>query len=285
MIRFFDERSPAGGRPKAWLYLTHPGPSLLVTVVTVAAAGLLTRGLPSGRTTLGLVLVMLPGQLAIGALNDWVDVASDRTSKPFKPIARGLVTPRGAAMVTASMLAVSVATGAWFGAGVMAVGLLAVVAGTTYDLFLKRTQVAVLAWWAGFVAVPLLAMVMTGRLTGAVQTIPLAGLLSLAVLIANGLPDAAADSLAGARTLSAALGDRRSRVVMVVALLIAAAYVLAVRGSLGQGGLAVVAAALLVAGAGAAWLPARARSLMFPLLAVCVAVAAVSWLGALPEPG
>src|ERR1017187_6641031 len=178
--RVLDERSDVGGRAKAWLFVTHPGPSLLVTALVVAAAGLLTRQLPSARTVVGLTLVMLPAQLAIGSLNDWADVAADGAAKPFKPIPRGQVA-RGSAL---------------------GVALLGVAAGVSYDLALKRTPAAVLAWWAGFVTVPLLAMVTTGTLRGAAEAVPLAGLVALALQIANGLPDTEGDHLAGAHTLA-----------------------------------------------------------------------------------
>lgn len=283
--RFFDERHPRGGRAKGWLFLTHPGPSLLVTAVTVAAAGLLTRRLPSERTAVGVVLLMLPAQLAIGVLNDWADVASDRVSKPFKPIVRGRVRRSHAAALATLLLAISLGTGAWFGADVLLVAVLGAAAGVAYDLALKRTPLAVLAWWAGFITVPLLAMVMTGRLRGDVETVPLAGLLATALLIANGLPDIEGDRLAGERTLPVILGVRASRWVLSAAMLAAGVAVLALAAPLGQGGLVFVAAALFAAGAGVGLLPARARHLSFPILALCVAAGTVSWLAALPVPG
>jgi geranylgeranylglycerol-phosphate geranylgeranyltransferase len=282
--RFFDERHPRGGRVKAWLFLTHPGPSLLVTAVTVAAAGLLSRRLPSERTAIGVVLLMLPAQLAIGALNDWADVASDRISKPFKPIARGRVRRSHAAGLASLLLAVSLGTGAWLGLDVLLVAVLGASAGVAYDLALKRTPLAVLAWWAGFTTVPLLAMVMTGRLRAGVETVPLAGLLAAALLIANGLPDIEGDRLAGERTLPVVLGLRASRWVLGATMLAAGASVLALAAPLGQDGLAFVAAALFAAGAGVGLLSARSRRLSFPVLALCVAAGTVSWLAALPVP-
>ena len=204
--RVLDERSDVGGRGKSWLFLAHPGPSLLVTVVVVVAAGLLTRHLPSPRTAVGLTLVMLPGQLAIGALNDWADIELDRAAKPFKPIPRGIV-PRAAALsFAAAGFAVSLATAAWFGPRVLAVDVLAVLAGASYDLGLKRTPAAILSYWAGFVAVPLLAMVAIGNTHGALEVIPLAGGVALALEIANGLPDVEGDRRGGSRTLPVALG-------------------------------------------------------------------------------
>jgi geranylgeranylglycerol-phosphate geranylgeranyltransferase len=275
-----------GGRGKAWLFLTHPGPSLLVTAVVVAAAALLTRQVPSARTAAGLTLVMLPAQLAIGALNDWADVSADVMSKPFKPIPRGAV-PRPAAVALALVgFAVSLSSAAWLGGDVLAVALLGVAAGVVYDLALKRTPAAVLAWWAGFSAVPLLAMVVTGRLRGAAEGVPLAGLIAVALMLANGLPDAEGDRIGGAHTLASALGTRGSRALISAALVAAAVLVVAVRGRLDQSGLALVAAGMVAAGALVPLAPRGGPRFAFPVLAVVAAGATVTWLAALPAvPG
>ncbi len=282
--RVLDERSPTGGRPKAWLFLTHPGPSALVTALVVAAAALLTRQAPSVRVTLGLVLAMLPCQLSIGALNDWADVELDRVAKPYKPIPRGLVR-RGAALAFAlTAILVSLGAAAWLGPAVLGVDALGIAAGVSYDLALKRTPFSVIAWWPGFAVVPLIAMVATGRLEGAAAVVPLAGLLAVAVQIANGLPDIEGDRRGGANTLPAALGVTRTRWLMGLTLGVSAVYVVAVRGSLGQGALALVGAALLAVAALIPLLPRGAPRLAFPLLAVLAAGGTVSWLAALPTP-
>jgi 4-hydroxybenzoate polyprenyltransferase len=282
--RFFDERHPRGGRFKSWLFLTHPGPSLLVTAVTVATAGLLTRRVPTERTAVGLVLVMLPAQLAIGTLNDWADARADARSKPFKPLARATMRRGDALALAGVLLAVSAGTAAWLGGSALGVALLGIGAGVGYDLVLKRTPFALLAWWAGFTAVPLLAMVVTGRLRGGVETVPLAGLLALALQLANGLPDIDGDRSTGARTLPSLLGEGRSRWLMSAALVGAAGYALALKEPLHQSGLALMAAAVLGAGATAGLLPRAARRATFPLLACCVAAATVCWVAALPPP-
>ncbi len=274
-----------GGRAKGWLFVTHPGPSLLVTALVVAAAGLLTRHAPSTRVAAGLVLMMLPMQLAIGALNDWADVRLDAVAKPYKPIPRGLVPRRGALAVALAGFTVSLGAAAWFGPAVLGVDALGIAAGVSYDLALKRTSFAVFAWWPGFLVVPLLAMVVTGTVRGGVAAVPLAGLLAVAVLIANGLPDIEGDRRGGARTLPAALGVARARWAMGLALCLAAVYVVGLRGPLGQGAPALAAAGLLATAALIPLLPRGAPRVAFPLLALLAAGATVSWLAALPEPG
>ncbi len=280
--RFLDERSATGGHAKGWLFVTHPGPSLLVTALVVAASGLLTRHLPSARTAIGLAVVMLPAQLGIGALNDWADVGADRLAKPYKPIPRGLVPRGGAVALALGGFAISMGAAAWLGPGVLGVDALGLGAGVSYDLMLKRTPAAVLAWWAGFLALPLLAMVTTRSLDGAADAVPLAGLVALAMQIVNGLPDLEGDRLGGATTLPLALGEARARWVAAVALVMAALFVMVDRGRLQQGLPAVVAAGLLAGAALVPLVPRATPRIAFPLVAVLVAGATVSWLAALP---
>jgi 1,4-dihydroxy-2-naphthoate octaprenyltransferase len=161
-----------------------------------------------------------------------------------------------------------------------------VAAGVVCALALKRTPAAGLAWWAGFSAVPLLAMVMTGRLRGAAEGVPLAGLIAVALLLANGLPDAEGDRIGGAHTLASTLGTRGARVLISTALGAASILVVAVRGRLGQSGLTLVAAGMVAAGALVPLAPRGGPRFAFPLLAVVAAGATVTWLAALPAvPG
>lgn len=281
--RLLDERDPTGGRAKGWLFLTHPGPSLLVTLVVVAAAGVLGTRVPPVRTAVGLVLVMLPAQLAIGALNDWADRELDAAAKPHKPIVRGAVPRRGALAFALGGFAVSLGTAGYLGAGVLLAAAGALAAGVSYDLWLKRTPAAVLSWWAGFATVPLMAMAITGRARGAPVVVPLAGLLALALLLANGLPDRGADEQGGAHTLAALLGARVTVTVICGALLAAAAGMVAVRSALGQGSLAIVAAAVLAVAAAVPPATRRDGRALFPVLALFVAAATVTWLAALAQ--
>ncbi len=100
LVRFLDERDPTGGRAKAALFLLHPGPSLLVTAVTVGAAGIALRAMPSPSLALLLVLLMLPAQFAIGTANALADLRADRDGKPHKPLVRGAVPSAAAWVIT-----------------------------------------------------------------------------------------------------------------------------------------------------------------------------------------
>lgn len=281
--RVLDERHRRGGRPKSWLFLTHPGPSLLVTAVAVAATGVLERHVPAAATVASLVLVVLPAQFAIGALNDWADADTDRAHKPFKPLPRGMVSPRLAMAVAVVALALSLATAAHWSARFLLIDVLGAGAGIAYDLGLKRTPLSFLCWWGGFEAVVLQAMAAAG-VGGALVTLPLSGLLALALLVSNALPDAAGDQLTATTTVPVLLGGAISRRVIAATVVVAAVYAGAVAVPLRLGAGAAVTA-LILAGAASlfATLPLRAVSRAgFPLLALLTAAAAISWLAALP---
>ena len=85
---WWDERKP-GGAIRSLIFMAHPGPSLLVTVVLVAIAGLAGRRVPDAIVVLQLVGAMLPVQFCIGVVNDVADLQADAVAKPYKPLVRG----------------------------------------------------------------------------------------------------------------------------------------------------------------------------------------------------
>src|SRR5579864_2837176 len=95
---WWDERQP-GGTIRSLIFLGHPGPSLLVTGVLVAIASLAGHGLPDGIRAVQLVGAMLPVQLCIGVVNDVADLPADAVTKPHKPLVRGVIDRRSAAVL------------------------------------------------------------------------------------------------------------------------------------------------------------------------------------------
>jgi 4-hydroxybenzoate polyprenyltransferase len=274
-----DERSPRGGVVKAVVFLTHPGPSLLVTAVAVAATLLLHRHPLPAITVAALVLVVLPAQLATGVLNDWADAVDDTVDKPFKPIARGAVGRRDALVIALVLLGVCLGAAGRWGLPYLLIALLGAGSGVVYDLWLKRSPASVLCWWGGFEAVVLLATTAAGA-GGALLSTPLSGAVAVALLVSNATPDASGDQRAGALTLPVVLGPAGSRALMVGAFAVAAGYVGGAGAALHLGiGALVSAAALAVAAVVGALVPAGAmRRVGFATLALLSGLAAVSWL-------
>jgi 4-hydroxybenzoate polyprenyltransferase len=284
LVRFLDERDPTGGRAKAALFLLHPGPSLLVTAVTVGAAGIALRAMPSPSLALRLVLLMLPAQFAIGTANDLADLRADRDGKPHKPLVRGAVPSAGAWAITLAAIAVSVGASASFGPAVLGATLVGLGAGLAYDVGLKRGLLSWLPWGAGFTALPFCAFAAAGRFPVALWwSVPLTAVLAVALHCANALPDIDDDRRAGVRSLPVLLGASRARVLAIAGLAICAVATAALLAPLHlQGSWLPVAWGVMLLSLAAVVASPRVARAPFPLLAVASAVLAVAWLAELP---
>lgn len=284
LARLLDERDPTGGRPKALLFLLHPGPSLLVTGVTVGAAAIALHAVPGSSLAVRLVLLMLPAQFAIGAANDLADAGADRAHKPHKPLVRGAVSWRRAAVVVGFGVALSLAAAASLGLPVLGATVAGLGAGLAYDAGMKRSRVSWVPWWVAFTALPMCAYAAAGRFAIELWwAVPLTALLAVALHCANALPDIEGDRLSGVASLPARLGSARSHAVAIGGLLATAAASMALFRPLHQAGpwLPLAWGVVLLAALAAATVP-PVRRRPFPLLAVASAVLAVAWLAALP---
>ncbi len=276
---WWDERR-GGGRLKATVFLLHPGPSLLVTATFVAIAGLARHRAPELSLAVRLVFVMLPIQFAIGVFNDVADAGDDARAKPYKPLPRGLIETRAAAVAGATLGVIGLAVAATVNVGTLALSAGGLAAGLLYDVGARRTPLSWLPWWGGIVLLPLAAYAAQELLVPRLLLlVPASLLVALGLHAANVLPDIATDRAAGQRSLPVLLGTAGSWRLAVGALLLAAAFVAVASVALGMGAAPIVAAvvfAVVVVTTGVAR-PARP----FPLLAPATAVLAVVWLAVL----
>lgn len=269
----------------ALLALVRPW-NALITALSVAV-GALTGGLPLGSApvfwaALGAALITGAGN----ALNDWVDVATDRINRPERPLPAGRLSRR-AALIEAMVLAgggLAAAAAAsiwhlWVGVAVLA-GLAA------YDLRLKATvlwgNLAVAALAAAAFPYGALGPHWPGRSWAAAV---FAGVFHFGREIVKDLEDTAGDHACGLRTLPLARGRRAAARWAAVAFLCLAAatwypwfsntyggaYLAAV---LPVNALLVVAAGLLLRGLGPAGSGILARwlkpGMLLGLLAIVV---------------
>ena len=277
---WLDERRQQG-RIQGLLFVVHPGPSLLVTAVFVAAAGFAAGAVPSALRALQLAGVMLPIQFAIGVVNDAADADRDTVAKPYKPLVRGVLDRRRAALAGALLAAFGLAIAATVNFATLGFAAIGLGAGLLYDVGLRRTPLSWVPWWCGIVALPLAAFAAAGRLTPRLLLVlPLGLLIAVSLHCANTLPDIDGDRAGGQRSLPVVLGRRASMWLSFGALLIAAALAPATEWGAGSAAawplLAAAAVAVLAMVAAARFAPARP----FPMLAVGVAVLAVAWLAA-----
>ena len=275
----------------ALLRLVHPFPSALNAVLVLGIA--LIAGAPIERAGL-LALAMLGLQFCIGAVNDLFDEALDARSKPSKPIPAGRVSRRTAWLVAALCGGGGLALVAFVNPADLLPLAMAVVmlsAGLTYDAVLKPTA---FGWVCFAVAFPILPIYAWYGATGTLPPrweilVPVAALAGPALQLANGLIDLETDRAAGLRTLAVALGRRRSLALMAVALV--AIHVLAsitlVPTDAAQAAQGAAAVALLSGTAGALALgglvasaqQARVmREIGWTAQAASIAVLALAWL-------
>jgi 4-hydroxybenzoate polyprenyltransferase len=279
---WWDERKP-GGAIRSLIFMAHPGPSLLVTVVLVAIAGLAGHRVPDGILVLQLVGAMLPVQFCIGVINDVADLEADAVAKPHKPLVRGVVrrsTATGAGIVLG---VIGLGVAATINLATLGLDALALGAGLAYDLGLRRTPLSWVPWWGGMAVLPLEGYASVGAVPSKLLVVvPLSGLLAIGLHFANALPDIEGDRLAGRRILPVLAGAGGSRWAGPAALAAAGVLAVALAGPLGQAGVMFFGGlAVLGVGVGAVAITRSARP--FPVLAVATAVFAVTWLASLPR--
>jgi 4-hydroxybenzoate polyprenyltransferase len=231
-------------------------------------------------------------QFAIGALNDLVDAPRDLGRKPGKPLPAGAVEPGLVRAIIVVGLAVGLGLSALSGPFVFAVAFAGLATGFAYDLRLKGTPWAWMAYAVGIPLLPLYAWLgASGALPSAfVVLVPLASVAGAAVAISNALVDVDRDRAARTMTPAVVLGPPRAWRLLAALQLILGAAALSSLAALGGGGLGVV---LAVAGVGLAWLgvgvqrdvSASIRERGWELQAVGIATLAAGWVLALADGG
>jgi 4-hydroxybenzoate polyprenyltransferase len=194
---------------RAYLVLPHAVPILAVLAATTAFALVAAGGWPGVVNLVCLLGAMLGGQLAVGAVNELVDVELDRLSKPYKPIPAGLVSHRGAKAIVLVGLLLMAAFSARFSIEAFVLCALGNGTGIAYSIWFKRT---VWSWIPYIVAVPLIPIWVWTALDAVpirmLAIYPLAVPAVIALQLAQSMPDIASDREAGVRTLAVELGSQ-----------------------------------------------------------------------------
>jgi 4-hydroxybenzoate polyprenyltransferase len=267
-----------GGRAHAYVYLLHPGPSLLVTVTFVAIAGIAMRAPPSPLRALQLAAAMLCLQFAIGITNDLADRDNDAVSKPYKPLSRGAVEARSSAILAGLLMVVGLSAAATINVATLAFFVAGLGAGLAYNFALKRTVVSWVPWWAGIAALPLAAYASAGGLSIRLLLIlPLTGLVAFGLYLANAAPDIEHDRAMRRASIAVALGPDRSHQLAVVTIAVAAVLAMVFAAPDPQTSWVLQAAGGVLLVALAAVLAVR-MTRPFPILAVAIAIFAIAWL-------
>jgi 1,4-dihydroxy-2-naphthoate octaprenyltransferase len=223
----------AGARPR-----TLPAAVAPVAVGTGAAAA--AGGAAPGRALLALV-VSLALQVGVNYANDYSDgirgTDADRVG-PFRLVGSGTAQPDAVRLAAFASFAVAAAAGLWLAAltswWLIAVGAAALAAAWFYTGgprpygYQGLGEAAVFVFF-GLVAVVGTAYVQSERITGlAVAAALPIGLLACALLLTNNLRDIPTDLASGKRTLAVRLGDRRTRLAYVGAIMLSFAIVIGI---------------------------------------------------------
>ena len=269
----------------AYLRLPHAAPVLVVLATTAGFALLAVGGVPPAGELARLLLAMLGGQLAIGAMNEVVDAPLDAVAKPSKPIPRGDVSVRAALLLALVSLGVMVVFSAGFGWRSLLLCSLGTGTGLAYDLWFKRSM---LSWLPYLIALPLLPLWVWTALDRfdprLLLLYPLGAPAVIGVHLSQALPDTVTDRAVGVRNLASALGERRAIVACWLATLsaplfatIGAVYLVDRPGIVW---LAAAAVATLVVVNAALYVVRRRLGVMacFPCVAVATALMGLGWV-------
>jgi 4-hydroxybenzoate polyprenyltransferase len=276
-------------RLKGFLRVVHPFPSAL-DAVAAGSIALVAGGEPS--VAVRLALAMLGFQFAIGVTNDLADAPLDRLTHPRKPLASGALSSREAFAVLSAALSVGIVTAGSVGLGPLVIGLVGFADGLLYNLRLKGTPFAWLAFAAGVGLLPVYAWLgATGRLPQALLGVAaMAVVAGAALALANALADLEKDAEAGNPTVATMLG--RDRTLASDVGLVAILQVVVVATSV-LSGPDLPAIATEIAGAVISWIGLRLsagrgealRRLGWEAQAVAIAVMGLGWLAALASAG
>ena len=187
--------------------LLHPGPSLVTALAYALFALMAAHGHPPLTMFSVTIIGLIAMQFAISTLNDYCDREADKLSHKGKPIAQGVLPPHVALWATAFFTALMVVCFAPFGLIPLGIAAAFLLLGFAYDLGVKSTLLGGVMLGLAFPLLPLLAWDLFATLHPAIfWTFPLGFAIGTGIHLADALPDATADSAAGAHGLTQVLG-------------------------------------------------------------------------------
>jgi 4-hydroxybenzoate polyprenyltransferase len=191
--------------------LVHVFPSVTVIVGSVLLMFVAHHGIPPLGLALRGVAVVAASQVAVGALNDFIDRYDDARTQPNKPLPSKQVGPSVAVAMVGVGVALCCSFALTFGLTSLGIVALGLSSGLAYDLWLKRTPYSPGSYMISFLSLLTWIWLIAGTLTWAIVIMyPLGACLLLAAHLANALPDAQTDAALGQRGLVVVLGPRRA---------------------------------------------------------------------------
>jgi 4-hydroxybenzoate polyprenyltransferase len=249
-------RVPSRSRLDSWIgavRLVHVFPSITVIAGSTVLMFVAHRGVPGIGVLLRGVTVVTTSQIAVGALNDFIDRGDDARTQPEKPLPSKQTSTGVAKAMVIGGIVMCCTLALTFGLGSLGLVAIGLGSGLAYDLRLKRTPFSPITYMVSFLALLTWVWLVAGTLTWSVLIVyPFGACLLLAAHLANALPDAKTDAALGQRGLAVVLGPRRALTVVLVvsgsAAICALAFCIVEHASLGvifslMGGVLVLSAA------------------------------------------
>jgi len=204
---------------------SHPGPSVVVTLVAVTL-GFATGLEPWRIAVLGAAILL--GQLSVGISNDAIDAQRDRlTGRTDKPLARGDISVRVAWVAASIVLGLSLVLSLVLSWQMALAHVIALASAWAYNAALKSTAFSVLPFVVSFGLLPSLVTLSAANPQYASPWAWVAGgALGVAIHLTNVLPDLDDDARTGVRGLPHRIGRRASSVIAALALICGALAVL-----------------------------------------------------------
>lgn len=196
---------------------THPGPTVVVTVLSLALG--VAAGVEPGRLAL-LVVAVFAGQVSVGLSNDAIDGARDAAvGRSDKPIAGGAITPERALAVAVASAILAVLLSLPLGPAFVAAHAVALASAWAYNAGLKSTPFSIVPFVLSFGLFPSFATLSLAPPALAAWWASLAGAaLGAAVHLTNVVRDLDDDRRTGVRGLPHRLGARASVVLAALGI-------------------------------------------------------------------
>jgi 4-hydroxybenzoate polyprenyltransferase len=161
-----------------------------------------------------MALTMFFIQGAIGATNDYFDLALDARSSQSKPLVVGVLSPGAALLIAAVCVIAAALLAATLGPAGFLLAMLGLALGLAYNAYLKRTAVSALPYLIAIPLVPVWVWVTIGAESSSIYwLLPLGALAGLGLHLMNALIDFDADRRGGVPGLVQRLGYRLSLIV------------------------------------------------------------------------
>jgi geranylgeranylglycerol-phosphate geranylgeranyltransferase len=210
----FANRSTALRTLRGLVFVIHPFPALinaLAGTLFYLIAADVTQGVPVAAIFLSILLI----HASIGSMNDFCDIDLDTKTKPRKPIVRGDIGPRVALGVSCVAAVAGTLLSLSFSWSTLVVALTVLTSGMAYNFWAKGTVYSWVPYSVFIPALPVWAFVAAGKFTPVILfSFPLGAAMSLALNVANTIPDLQGDTQYGLQGLAHRLGLEHSLLVL-----------------------------------------------------------------------